>query len=76
MGTDTKESYASHAVKLANTVDRENCVSFIDSKGSTYKYNKVTNEFAIITKKGYVVTYYKPEDGYDYYLSQKEKKKR
>ena len=76
MGADTKESYASHAVKFANTVDRENCVSFIDSKGSTYKYNKVTNEFAIITKKGYVVTYYKPEDGYDYYLSQKKEKKR
>ena len=74
MGTDSKESYASHAVKFANTVDRDNCVSFIDKHGSTYKYNKKTNEFAIITSKGYVVTYYKPADGYDYYPNQKEKK--
>lgn len=74
MGLTTKESYASHALKFANTVDKINCVSFVHTKtGSTYKYNKVTNEFAIITKDGYVVTYYKPQSGYKYYKSQKAK---
>ncbi len=71
---DSVESYIAHSVKFANTVDRKDCVSFIDERGSTYKYNKKTNEFAIITKKGIIVTYYKPEKGYKYYL--KEKKKR
>ena len=65
-------AYAARAVKFANTVDKKNCVSFVDSEmGSTYKYNKVTNEFAIITKDGYIVAYYKPKGGYGYYKSQK-----
>lgn len=74
MGFHTKESYAAHAVKFANDVDRKNCVSFVDAKsGSTYKYNKVTNELAIVTKDGYVTTYYKPDKGYDYYKTQMAK---
>ena len=72
LGLGSKKSYAAHAVKFANVVDKKNCVSFIDAKtGSTYKYNKVTNELAIITKNGFVATYYKPGGGYDYYKSQK-----
>lgn len=74
MGCNTKESYAANAVKFANTVDRKNCVSFVDKKGSTYKYNKTTNTLAIITKDGYVVTYFKPAAGYDYYKAQKRGK--
>ena len=74
VGTPTKESYAAHAVKFANTVNRQDCVSFVDAKGSTYKYNKKTNEFAVITKKGIVVTYFKPTDGYSYYLNEKKGK--
>lgn len=76
MGCPTKESYNANAVSFANTVDRKNCVSFIDKHGSTYKYNKVTNTLAIITKSGIVITYYKPKDGYHYYLHEKEKKQR
>lgn len=75
MGFDSVKTYGAHAVSFANKVDRNNCVSFIDEKGSTYKYNKKTNEFAIITKKGVVVTYFKPKDGYYYYKKQKEMKK-
>lgn len=74
MSSDTVSSYAAHAVKFANTIDRENCVSFIDGKGSTHKYNKKTNEYAVITKDGYVVTYYKPTNGYKYYKDQKKMK--
>ena len=72
MGCSSKESYAAHAVRFANIVDRTNCVSFVDKKGSTYKYNKKTNTFAIITKDGYVVTYFKPAAGYKYYQNQKK----
>lgn len=70
VGCPTKESYAANAVHFANTVDRENCVSFVDSRGSTYKFNKKTNEFAIITSKGIVVTYFKPTEGYEYFINE------
>lgn len=36
-GCNTQMSYAAHAVAFANNVDRVNCVSFVDKKGSTYK---------------------------------------
>ena len=76
MGFDTIDAYKAHAISFANTVNREDCESFIDKNGSTYKYNKVTNEFAIITSDGYVVTYYCPENQRQYYLDQKEKYKK
>ena len=74
VGCTTKEGYAAKAVTFANRVDRKNCVSFVDGKGSTYKFNKKSGDFAVITKDGYVVTYFKPKDGYKYYLSQKKGK--
>lgn len=76
MGCSSKEEYAAQAVNFANTIDKKNCVSFVDSNGSTYKYNKTSNTLAIITKDGYVVTYFKPDDGYDYYKQQKKNKER
>ena len=75
MNANTKESYEAHAVSFANTIDRKNNVSFIDSKGSTHKYNMISGEYAVITKKGIVVTYFKPADGYDYYNMQKKERK-
>lgn len=74
--SDTQESYSAHAVKFSNTIDRKNCISFIDSRGSTYKYNVKTNELSIVTKNGIVVTYFKPSDGYKYYLDQKNSKRK
>ena len=74
MGFQDKYSYEAHAVRFANTIDRKNCISFKDSKGSTYKYNVKTNELAIITKKGIVITYFKPKEGKKYYDSQKRSK--
>lgn len=67
MGCKTKWDYASKAVKFANKVDSRHCESFVDNKGTTYKYNKVTNEFAMITKKGIVITYFKPKEGKKYF---------
>lgn len=76
MACSNATEYSSKAVHFANAVDRKNCVSFIDKNGSTYKYNTRTNEFAIIKKDGIVITYYKPKDGYDYYLKQKKENSR
>ncbi|MBP5490321.1 MAG: hypothetical protein J6Y10_06955 [Lachnospiraceae bacterium] len=74
VGAPTLSSYVAKAVSYANTVNRKDVESFVDSRGSTYKYNKVTNEFAVITRSGVVVTYYKPADGRAYYLAQKKEK--
>lgn len=42
--------------------------------GSTYKYNTQTNALAIVTKDGYVVTYFKPTAGYEYYKAEKRRR--
>jgi hypothetical protein len=65
--------YRTDSDRCQDTVNREDCESFIAKNGSTYKYNRVTNEFAIITSDGYVVTYYCPDNQRKYYLEQKEK---
>ncbi len=75
MGASTKDAYAAKAVSFANTVDRKHNVSFVDSKGSTHKFNSKTGEYAVITKEGVVITYFKPKEGYDYYKKQKKEKK-
>lgn len=73
MGCPTKESYNANAVKFANTIDRKNNVSFVSHNGTTYKYNKVDGTFAVITKHGVVVTFFRPKDGYNYYKAQIER---
>lgn len=74
MGCETKEAYAAHSVKFANSVDRVDCISFVARNGATYKYNTKTNTLAIVTKDGYVVTYFKPAAGYNYYKEEKRRK--
>ena len=74
MNCNTKEEYKAHAVKFANYVNKDDCTSFIDKNGTTYKYNKKDNILALIDKKGYVITYYKPKIGIKYYNQQKKEK--
>lgn len=68
-----------HKVSLPKklyTVIEENVRSFVDGKGSAYKFNVKSNEFAIVSKDGYVITYFKSTKGYDYYLAQKKARKK
>jgi pyocin large subunit-like protein len=65
------KDYAINAVKFANTVDRKNCISFVDKHGSTHKYNKKTNTYIGVDKKGYVFTYFKPKEGIKYFYKKK-----
>ena len=76
MGCPTKESYNANAVKFANNVDRKNNISFVAQNGTTYKFNKANGIFAIITKSGIVITYFKPKDGYAYYKAQAGRSRR
>lgn len=52
---------------VQNRVDRKKYISYKDKRGTTYKYDVKTNRFGIITKKGIVITYFKPADGKAYY---------
>ncbi len=77
MGFVSEQQYEQHAIRFANNIDRKRCVSFVDKKtGATYKYNKVTNELAIIKKDGIIVTYFRPKDGYNYYKKNKKQKEK
>lgn len=63
LGFSTKEEYRAHAVHFANKIDRVNNVSYVRPNGETVKFNTKTGEFAVITKEGFVTTYYKPKTG-------------
>lgn len=76
MGINEMYVYAAKAVHFANTINRKDCVSFVDACGSTYKYNKKTNEFVIVSKDGYIITYFNPKQGYNYYKNERTKKKK
>ncbi len=62
----TKEEYINKAKKVANS-NNKNIESFIDNKGTTYRYNYATNEFVIVTKEGEIVTYFKPRSKEKYW---------
>ena len=74
-GTGGTLKYVANAVTFANRVDRLNHLSYIRKNGTTVKYSKKTNEFAVIDKHGIVHTYFRPVDGVRKYLNDKEKHK-
>ena len=71
-GTGGTAKYVANAVAFANRVDRANHLSYIRKDGTTVKYSKKTNEFAVIAKNGIVKTYFKPANGIQKYLKDKE----
>lgn len=75
-GTPNKEEYRAKAIRFANTIDKENCESFVDERGSTHKFNKKTNEYIIIDKKGYIVTYHILSGGKKSFDRHKQTKKK
>lgn len=61
--------YSKAAKNFANSKER-GIKSFKAYNGSIYKYNPNTNEFAIISKDGKIVTYFKPTDEAFYFERQ------
>lgn len=59
-GVDNATDYLSKAVNFGNDVDRVNYDSYVDYGGTTYKYNKLTNELLLVSKEGNIITYFKP----------------
>lgn len=74
LNLDSKESYKQHAIKFANTVDRENLKAYVDFNGTTYKLNEKTNELVIVSKNGIVISYYRVTDKF-WFLNKKGVKK-
>ena len=75
MGFNKIIDYSRAAVEFA-TAERKSIISFTANEkkyNSTYKYDKDTNEFMIISKDGKSVTYFPPTDGIEYFYTQFEK---
>lgn len=50
--------YAKKAIEFANRVDTINHDSFVDERGTTWKYSYTTREFIMIKSDGTIITYY------------------
>ncbi len=69
------QGYSKEAKEFAVKED-DNIISFIANEhkhNSTYKYDKETNEFMVISRDGKIVTYFPPRDGIKYFYKQYEK---
>ena len=69
MGFKSEKEYVANAVHFANDVDRKHYKSVVNYKGETYKYDPRTKRLVIITKDGYIRTFYSTETsgGFYYY---------
>lgn len=47
--------------------------AFTSNQGWYFRYGKATNEFGLINNYGGISTYYKPDEGYAYWLREIEK---
>jgi len=56
--------YIAKAINFGNDIDRANYDSYVDYSGTTYKYNKKSNELLIVSKEGNIITYFKPRYQY------------
>lgn len=73
VGATGEWDYIAKAIHFANSIDRKKNVSFVDKNGTTYKYQEQTNRLAIVDKNGYIISFFKPKDGKEYYENQKKK---
>ena len=43
---------------------------FVSNEGTYFRYDLETNDFGIINKYGGISTYFKPDDGLEYWIDQ------
>lgn len=68
-GDITKQEYLQKANNLLNS-NSNNILTKNENDGDALYYNKDTNEFIVLSTDGYIRTYFKPDDGIDYYNRQ------
>lgn len=69
------EEYLRKAQELINSPIGGNIEGFVSKNGYTFRYNKVTNEFATAKPNGIIETIYRPTDGLAYWWDQIKKYK-
>ena len=62
----SRAELASKAVHFANEIDRIHYRSVVDKKGTTYKYDPRDGRLVIVSKEGYVITYYTVRKSFAY----------
>ena len=68
MGFDSPEDYEDAANKV---IDDEDVLHKIEEEdGDDVYYLEETNEFVVVSKDGYIRTYFYPNDGIDYFNRQ------
>lgn len=70
------QEYLDISRKLLSESLSEDVEGFASDLGFIFKYRKSTNDFAIGRDDGYISTLYKPKDGYNHWLEEKEKYKK
>lgn len=73
MGFSDKTSYAEAASDFLTSTSTKNILSFTSSDGIYFRFNTITNEFGIINKYGGISTYFKPDEGINYWIDQVNK---
>ena len=68
-GNITKDQYIEKARALINSSSKD-VLTKVRTNGDTLYYNKVTNEFAVLTKDGIIRTFFKPSAGISYFIGQ------
>lgn len=63
LGYENFSEYLKGAKDFIENTNLNNILRFKAPNGSVYKFNKRTNEFAIVSKSGKIVTYYYLEGG-------------
>ncbi|GEM_PF-787789 len=73
--TPSPDDYASFAVRFANSSDHKHLKNLADWKGKTYKYDVRDGTLVIVTRNGYVVSFYQVNDSFIYEPKKGEKRR-
>ena len=69
-GYASPEIYKNAANNFLEKLPTATTQSFVSTDGTYFRYDTATNEFGIINKYGGISTYFKPNDGLNYWLDQ------
>ena len=70
LGFKTQRQYLNGARNLLSKRAGGSIQQFMSGDGWLFKYNSVTNEFVILSNKGTISTYFKPDNGIAYWNQQ------
>ena len=71
-GYENEQEYLNGAKKFLEKPATSSMEGFTTPEGTFFRYDKNTNEFGIINQHGGISTYFKPENGVEYWRDQME----